>query len=143
MGILASASSAVGPDAWSSVLSVLTSQISVSTIARPFNIATTGEVSEAAQDFINYIMSAEGQAVITENGYIGDDAAAAFESNGAEGKVVVGGSSSVSPVMEKLIEAYKAVRHASVSESFKSRDAIPISNVPSAAPVIPVVESLV
>lgn len=79
------------------------------TIARPFNIATTGEVSEAAQDFINYIMSAEGQAVITENGYIGDDAAAAFESNGAEGKVVVGGSSSVSPVMEKLIEAYKAV----------------------------------
>lgn len=79
------------------------------TIARPFNIATTGEVSDAAQDFINYIMSAEGQAVITENGYIGDDAAAAFESNGAEGKVVVGGSSSVSPVMEKLIEAYKAV----------------------------------
>lgn len=79
------------------------------TIARPFNIATNGEVSDAASDFINYIMSAEGQAVITENGYIGDDAAAAFTSNGAEGKVVVGGSSSVSPVMEKLIEAYKAV----------------------------------
>ena len=79
------------------------------TIARPFNIATNGEVSEAASDFINYIMSAEGQTVITENGYIGDDAAAAFTSNGAEGKVVVGGSSSVSPVMEKLIEAYKAV----------------------------------
>ncbi len=78
-------------------------------IARPFNIATNGEVSEVAQDFINYIMSAEGQAVITENGYIGSDDAAAFESNGATGKVVVGGSSSVSPVMEKLIEAYKAV----------------------------------
>ena len=78
-------------------------------IARPFNIATKGEVSEAAQDFINYIMSADGQKVISDNGYIGDDSAAAFESNGAEGKVVVGGSSSVSPVMEKLIEAYKAV----------------------------------
>ena len=78
-------------------------------IARPFNIATNGEVGEVAQDFINYIMSAEGQAVITENGYIGSDDAAAFESNGATGKVVVGGSSSVSPVMEKLIEAYKAV----------------------------------
>lgn len=78
-------------------------------IARPFNIATNGEVSEVAQDFINYIMSAEGQAVITENGYIGSDDAAAFESNGATGKVVVGGSSSVSPVMEKLIEAYQAV----------------------------------
>lgn len=78
-------------------------------IARPFNIATNGELSDAAQDFINYIMSAEGQAVITENGYIGDDAAEAFSSNGAQGKVVVGGSSSVSPVMEKLIEAYQTV----------------------------------
>ena len=46
------------------------------TIARPFNIATKGEVSDIAQDFINYIMSAEGQAVITENGYIGSDDAA-------------------------------------------------------------------
>ena len=78
-------------------------------VVRPFNIATKGEVSEAAQDFINYIMSGDGQKVISDNGYIGDDSAAAFESNGAEGKVVVGGSSSVSPVMEKLIEAYKAV----------------------------------
>ena len=78
-------------------------------IARPFNIATKGEVGEAAQDFINYIMSGDGQKVISDNGYIGDDSAAAFESNGAEGKVVVGGSSSVSPVMEKLMEAYKAV----------------------------------
>lgn len=45
-------------------------------------------------------MSAEGQAVITENGYIGSDDAAAFESNGATGKVTVSGSSSVTPVME-------------------------------------------
>lgn len=79
------------------------------TIARPFNIATKGEVSDVAQDFINYIMSAEGQAVVTENGYIGSDDAAAFESNGAEGKVVVSGSSSITPVMEKLKEAYLAV----------------------------------
>lgn len=78
-------------------------------IARPFNIATTGEVSEVAQDFINFIMSAEGQAIVTEKGYIGSDGATAFASNGATGKVVVGGSSSVSPVMEKLIEAYAAV----------------------------------
>lgn len=78
-------------------------------IARPFNIATTGEVSEAAQDFINYIMSAEGQEVIEKAGCIASDDAPAFESNGASGKIVVGGSSSVSPTMEKLIEAYKAV----------------------------------
>ena len=79
------------------------------TIARPFNIATSGEVSDVAQDFINYIMSADGQAVIESKGYIAVSDAAAFESNGAAGKIVVGGSSSVSPVMEKLIEAYKAI----------------------------------
>ena len=80
------------------------------TISRPFNIATNGEVSEVAQDFINFILSAEGQAVVSDNGYITvDDAAAAFESNGAEGKIVVAGSSSVTPVMEKLKEAYQAV----------------------------------
>lgn len=80
------------------------------TIARPFNIATKGEVSDVAQDFIDYILSADGQAVIADNGYITvDDAAAAFESNGAEGKIVVAGSSSVTPVMEKLKEAYTAV----------------------------------
>ena len=80
------------------------------TIARPFNIATLGDVSDVAQDFINFILSADGQAVIADKGYITvDDAAAAFESNGAEGKVVVAGSSSVTPVMEKLKEAYVAV----------------------------------
>ena len=79
------------------------------TIARPFNIATTSEVSDVAQDFINFIMSADGQAIITEEGYIEVSDAAAFESNGAEGKIVVGGSSSVSPVMEKLIEAYLSI----------------------------------
>ena len=80
------------------------------TIARPFNIATKGTPSDVAQDFINFIMSADGQAVISDNKYIPvDDGAAAFESNGASGKGVVAGSSSVTPVMEKLKEAYVAV----------------------------------
>ena len=79
-------------------------------LSRPFNIATKDDVSEAAQDFIDYIMSAEGQAVVEENGYIASvDDAEAFESSGAEGKVVVGGSSSVTPVMEKLSEAYQEI----------------------------------
>lgn len=79
-------------------------------VARPFNIATKGELSEAAQGFVDFIMSAEGQAIIADNGYITvDDAAPAFAGSEAEGKVVVAGSSSVSPVMEKLAEAYEAV----------------------------------
>ena len=78
-------------------------------ISRPFNIATKKDVSEAAQDFINYIMSADGQKVVEDNGYIAVSENAAFKSNGAKGKIVVAGSSSVTPVMEKLAEGYEAV----------------------------------
>ena len=79
-------------------------------LSRPFNIATKDTVSDVAQDFINFIMSADGQDVIEDKGYIAiDDKAAAFESNGAAGKIVVAGSSSVTPVMEKLQEAYLAI----------------------------------
>ena len=79
------------------------------TVARPFNIATAGEVSEVTQDFINFIMSFDGQLVVEGKGYIAVAGEENFVSNGATGKVVVGGSSSVSPVMEKLIEAYLAI----------------------------------
>lgn len=79
------------------------------TISRPFNIATKGDVSDVAQDFINYIMSADGQQIIEDNGYIKASDVGAFESNGASGKIVVAGSSSVTPVMEKLQEAYQKV----------------------------------
>lgn len=79
-------------------------------ICRPFNIATKkGADNEVAKDFIAYIMSKEGQQVISDNGYIGDDSAEAYAGSKPSGKAVVGGSSSVSPVMEKLIEAYKKV----------------------------------
>lgn len=78
-------------------------------IARPFNIATKDEVTPAAQDFINFIMSEEGQAVVEESGYISQGNAGAYAASDAEGKVTVAGSSSVSPVMEKLKEAYAKV----------------------------------
>ena len=80
------------------------------TVARPFNIATQTEVSEAAQAFIDFILSAEGQAVIEANGYIAVvEDAPAFAGSSIEGKVVVAGSSSVTPVMEKLKEAYETI----------------------------------
>ncbi|MGN0482215.1 MAG: substrate-binding domain-containing protein [Lachnospiraceae bacterium] len=78
-------------------------------IARPFNIATCGDVSETAQDFIDYILSGDGQKVIEDNGYIADTEAEAYKGSGASGKIVVAGSSSVTPVMEKLKEAYNKV----------------------------------
>lgn len=78
-------------------------------IQRPFNIVTKDGLSDVAQDFINYIMSPDGQKVVEENNGIPMDDVTPYESNGATGKIVVAGSSSVSPIMEKLKEAYLAV----------------------------------
>ena len=79
-------------------------------IARPFNLAIKEGVSEAAQDFITFIQSSEGQKVVEENGFISVvENPAAYESDKPSGKVVVAGSSSVTPVMEKLKEAYALV----------------------------------
>ena len=82
-------------------------------IVRPFNIITNGEIDkldEVSADFVNFILSADGQKVIEDNGYIAAvDDAKAYEAAGVSGKVVAAGSSSVTPVMEKLAEAYKAL----------------------------------
>ena len=78
-------------------------------VARPFNIATKADVSEVASDFITFIMSDEGQAVVEENGYISQGSAGAYTASGMSGKIVVAGSSSITPVMEKLKEAYIAL----------------------------------
>lgn len=75
-------------------------------VARPFNIATKEGVSDTAQDFIHFIMSADGQDVIEENGYISVSDASPYSSTMDSGKIVIAGSSSVTPVMEKLKEAY-------------------------------------
>lgn len=78
-------------------------------VSRPFTIATDADTSEAAQDFIAFILSAQGQAVIEENGYIAVSEAASDYAGSATGKIVVAGSSSITPVMEKLKEAYIAL----------------------------------
>ena len=76
-------------------------------ISRPFNIAVKEGLTPVAQDFVNFILSDKGQKVIAANKYI-QVAAKSYISSKASGKIVVSGSSSVSPVMEKLIEAYKS-----------------------------------
>ena len=78
-------------------------------IARPFNVAVRNNLSNVAQDFLNYILSSDGQNIIAANKYIKVPAANSYNASGISGKIVVAGSSSVSPVMEKLIEAYKAL----------------------------------
>lgn len=79
------------------------------TVSRPFLVCTTENISELGQDFMNFIMSDEGQAIVEEEGYIPRETTGAFTSNGASGDLTVGGSSSVTPVMEKLAEAYEEI----------------------------------
>lgn len=76
------------------------------TISRSFNIATKGAPNELAADFIKFILSREGQNVVSTNYVPVITDAPSYPGNGPEGKIVVAGSSSVTPIMEKLKEAY-------------------------------------
>lgn len=78
-------------------------------VSRPFNIATKGTVNEQTQDFIDFILSADGQAVVEEAGYISEGNTGSYTASGKSGKITIMGSSSVTPVMEKLKEAYVAL----------------------------------
>lgn len=79
-------------------------------VSRPFNIATGAEISDVTRDFINYILSSDGQAIVEKAGYIASvEGAAAYDGAKVSGTITVSGSSSVTPVMEKLREAYLKV----------------------------------
>ena len=78
-------------------------------VSRPFNVVTKDNLSPAAADFMKFILSAEGQSVVEEEGYVAVNAGEAYKSAGLSGKVVVAGSSSVTPVMTKLAEEYMAL----------------------------------
>ena len=80
-------------------------------VSRPFLVVTDDELTDIAKDFISFILSKQGQEIISEEGYITiDDSAAEYETkDGIEGKIVLAGSTSVSPVMQKLADAYKAI----------------------------------
>lgn len=78
--------------------------------ARPFNVVyKEGSLNVLAEDFLNFIMSDEGQAVIEDNGYVSQGAEGSFKSANPSGTITVAGSSSVAPVMEKLKEAYAKI----------------------------------
>ena len=80
-------------------------------VSRPFLVVTGKKTDDLTKDFINFIMSKEGQAIIEEDGCISvkEDAKAYETSSGLKGKIAVGGSTSVAPVMQKLADAYKAI----------------------------------
>ncbi|MDL2281070.1 substrate-binding domain-containing protein [Selenomonadales bacterium OttesenSCG-928-I06] len=90
-------------------------------ISRPFNIATKENISPLAQDFINFILSKEGQAVIEKNGYISVAESSPYKGTQMSGKISIAGSSSVTPIMEKLKEAYLKI-HPQVAIEIQQSD---------------------
>ena len=80
-------------------------------VSRPFLVVTNDKLTDVSKDFIKFILSKQGQDIIAEEGYITiDDNAADYETQkGISGKIVLAGSTSVSPVMQKLADAYKAI----------------------------------
>lgn len=79
-------------------------------ISRPFNIAHRADASSLAVDFSKFILSAEGQSIVAEEGYVEINTdLESYDGSGQEGNLVVAGSTSVSPVMEKLAEKYEAL----------------------------------
>ncbi|MCI7413637.1 substrate-binding domain-containing protein [Hornefia butyriciproducens] len=78
-------------------------------VSRPFNIVIGKKTNAAAKDFINYIMSKEGQKIVEKEGYVPEDTSKTYSKSDASGKISVAGSSSVTPLMEKLAEAYQKV----------------------------------
>ncbi len=96
-------------------------------VSRPFNIVTKNEVSELADDFINFIMSQEGQSIVEDKGYISEGNTGAFQSTKVEGKIVIDGSTSVYPVMEKLVEGYKKLNENATVELQQSDSSTGVS----------------
>ncbi len=85
-------------------------------VSRPFNIAVKGELSDIAADFVSFLMSADGQAVISEEGYISvDEAAGSYTPANLSGTVTLAGSTSVAPVMEVLADKYKELNSSDIS----------------------------
>lgn len=85
-------------------------------VSRPFYVATKGDANEITQDFINFIMSTEGQKIVEEEGYIKVAGTEGFKASGATGTIKIEGSTSVAPVMEKLAEAYKKINTGAIIE---------------------------
>lgn len=98
-------------------------------IARPFNVVTKDKISQASEDFLNFILSKDGQEIVAKAGYITIDSQKTYQKIVSEGKVNVSGSSSITPLMEKLKEAYQLVNSGIKVEVQQSDSSTGVANV--------------
>ncbi len=78
-------------------------------VSRPFHVATKGDATGLAADFLAYVKSPDGQKVVEDKGYISEGAGDTYTASNQTGTLKISGSTSVYPVMEKLVEAYKVL----------------------------------
>lgn len=97
-------------------------------VSRPFNIVTKDGLNEAAQDFIDYIMSDDGQKIVEEEGYVSQGGSGAYKASDVSGTITVSGSSSVTPVMQKLAEEYKKLNANAIVEVQQSDSTTGVSD---------------
>lgn len=89
-------------------------------IARSFNIAYKRDLNPLSKDFLSFILSSEGQDIVLNEGYVQvSTSLSKYNKTEQKGKLVVAGSTSVTPVMEKLAEAYENL-HPDVSIEIQS-----------------------
>lgn len=74
-------------------------------LQRPFLIAYKS-LNPTTEDFIKYIMSSDAKEIIEQNGYVSSAGEEKYTVQNLSGSIVISGSTSVTPLMEKLIEAY-------------------------------------
>ena len=77
-------------------------------LARPFNVAYKADLSATAQDFLNWVMGPDGQAIVNEKGYVSGEPAA-YEAAPVAGKVVVGNKVTVEDMEDGSREVYQIV----------------------------------
>ena len=77
-------------------------------VARTFNVVyKDGELSATAEDFMKFVLSAEGQQIVEETGFISAVDGESYTPSGITGKVTLAGSTSVAPVIEAMADKYK------------------------------------
>ena len=76
-------------------------------ISRPFNVVTK-TMNPVIEDFLKYALSKEAKGIVEKAGYI-SVAKDSYVSTKPSGKIIIAGSSSVTPLMEKLKESYEKI----------------------------------
>lgn len=77
-------------------------------ISRPFNLAyKEAELNDLAKDFLKFCLSEDAQKLTLDEGYVPIQDKETYEAGKVSGTLTVAGSTSVTPLMQKMAEKYQ------------------------------------